>query len=169
MGSLVYLELLDNPRYRRFLDRALPWCDDIEMRHGFITPLVWAARHDSYGFVDLPVSYGSPWKDNVLTRPLMTRNVDRLMLKLKQFILHLFEFSKPEMKHIDAEWGDAYIERGQFVGDLVVLPWILHCEPDFEQLVHVRLRHSDAISVRLQLTFEKHETGRVTEVRAIKF
>jgi hypothetical protein len=29
MGSLVYLELLDNPRYRKFLNKAFPWISHV--------------------------------------------------------------------------------------------------------------------------------------------
>jgi hypothetical protein len=44
MGSLVYVELLGNPRYRKFLHRAFPWIGYVGIKHFFMAPLVAAAK-----------------------------------------------------------------------------------------------------------------------------
>jgi hypothetical protein len=45
-GSLVYVELLDNPRYRKFLNRAFPWIRYVRVgiKHVFMTPVIAAAK-----------------------------------------------------------------------------------------------------------------------------
>ena len=44
MGSLVYVELLGNPRYRKFLHRAFPWIGHVGIKHFFMAPSVAAAK-----------------------------------------------------------------------------------------------------------------------------
>ena len=113
----------------------------------------------------LIIAIGFHWTGNIWIRPLISRNVDYLIPKLHMFILSLLEFSVPSMRIIDSEWGDADIERRQFIGNLSVLPYTRPGEQSYDLIVHVRLkmrRHrKKAIpimqkSVRLELLFEKH-------------
>ena len=69
-GSLVYIELLGNPRYRKFLHRAFPWIGHIGIKHFFMTSLVAAAKDTRSGIVDFPVTEETAWTSNVLIRPL---------------------------------------------------------------------------------------------------
>ena len=165
MGSLVYVELLDNPRYRKFLHQALPDTGHIGIIHFMMTPFLRAAKEEDSGFLEFRGNYESPWTANIWIRPLISRNVDNLMTKSKEFILSLLEFARPEMKIIDSEWGDAYFDHDRkFIGDLVVLPWTEpRVEEAFELHVHVSIyisRSEKAVpimkkSVRMELTFEK--------------
>jgi hypothetical protein len=82
MGSLVYVELLGNPRYRKFLHRAFPWVGHVGIKHFFMAPLVAAAKDTRSGIVDFFVTEETAWTTNVWIRPLLVRNVDRLMYKL---------------------------------------------------------------------------------------
>jgi hypothetical protein len=164
MGSLVYVELLNNPRYRRFLRQALPCIDHVGIKHFFMTSLVRAAKEDGSGYVEFGVRHESPWTANLWIHPLISRNLDRLMFKLQEFIISLLQFAKPELKITDSEWGEAYIEKNQFIGNLdVVHQNYLPGEQHFANIVHVRLvrcRKSNAVpilkqSVTIELTFEK--------------
>jgi hypothetical protein len=166
MGSLVYAELLNNPKYRKFLHRALPEIGHVGISHFFMTSLVGAAKEEGYGFLD----FASCQTANIWIRPLISRNEDRLMLMLKGFILNLLKFSKPELRIRDAEWGEANIYHRQFIGGLSVLPWIPSPgELDFDLIVHVRLRipHSQngvpimKQYVKMELWFEKFSTAEV--------
>jgi hypothetical protein len=49
MGSPVYVELLDNPRYRKFLNQAFPWIGHVRIKHVFMTPFIAAAKDDRVG------------------------------------------------------------------------------------------------------------------------
>ena len=50
MGSLVFVELLDNPRYRKFLNRAMwrafSWIGKAGIKHFFMTPFIAAAKNN---------------------------------------------------------------------------------------------------------------------------
>ena len=110
MGSLVYVELLGNPRYRKFLHRAFPWIGHVGIKHFFMAPLVAAAKDTRSGIVDFSVTEETAWTTNVWIRPLLVRNVDRLMSKLSKFIVSLLRFAKPEMLIADYEWGPQWVE-----------------------------------------------------------
>jgi hypothetical protein len=164
MGSLVHVELLNNPKYRRFLRQALPCIDNVGIKHFFMSSVVWAAKENGSGYVEFGVRQESPWTAKLWILPLISRNVDRLMYKLQEFIISLLQFAKPEMKITDSEWGEAYIEKNQFIGSLDVAHRnYLPGEQHFATIVHVRLvlcRRSNAVpilkqSVAIQLTFEK--------------
>ena len=122
MGSLVFVELLGNPRYRKFLHRAFPWIGHVGIKHFFMAPLVAAAKETRSGIVYFSVTEETAWTTNVWIRPLLVRNVDRLMSKLSKFIVSLLRFAKPEMLIADYEWAEACIKDGQFIGQLVVTP-----------------------------------------------
>ena len=164
MGSLDPA-LLDNPSYRKFLLRALPLFGDLGIRHFYMSSLLAAAKEDGSGFVQFRMSHEpSTWTNIFWVCPLISRNKNMLMSKLERFILSLLQFAKPEMKVIDAEWGDTDLKPRQFVGTLVVWPWIyLPGEQAFDQLIHVRLmirRRKKAASVmkhyvKLELKFER--------------
>ena len=51
MGSLVYVEILDNLRYRKVLNRAFPWIRHVGIKHFFMTPFIAAAKDDRSGIV----------------------------------------------------------------------------------------------------------------------
>jgi hypothetical protein len=79
MGSLVYVELLDNPRYRKFLNRAFPWIGHVGIKHFFMTPFIAAAKDDRSGIVHFFThSEEEAWTSNIWIRPLLVRNVDSL-------------------------------------------------------------------------------------------
>jgi len=59
MGSLVYVELLDNPRYRKFLHQALPDTGHVGMIHFFMAPFLRAAKEEDSGFLDFGGNYES--------------------------------------------------------------------------------------------------------------
>ena len=141
MGSLEFVELLGNPRYRKFLHRAFPWIGHVGIKHFFMAPLVAAAKDTRSGIVDFFVTEETAWTTNVWIRPLLVRNVDRLMYKLSKFIVSLLRFAKPEMLIADYEWAEACIKDGQFIGQLVVTPsfYLPGAQQDFDYLVRVRL------------------------------
>jgi hypothetical protein len=87
-----------------------------------MAPLVAAAKDTRSGIVDFFVTEETAWTANVWIRPLLVLNVDRLMYKLSKLIVSLLRFAKPEMLIADYEWAEAYIEDGQFIGQLVVTP-----------------------------------------------
>jgi hypothetical protein len=164
MGSLVYVELLDKSKYRKFLHQALPWIGHAGIIHFFMSSLIDAAKNDGSGFVDFVVDSNFPWTSNIWIGLLINRKATRLMQKLESFILSLLAFAKPEMRIVDSEWGETCIDRREFIGDLVVLPFSSHGEHNFELIVHVRVvmpRCQKAVcimkqSVRMELTFEKN-------------
>ena len=96
------------------------------------------------------------------------------MSKLKEFIHSLLKLSKPEMKIMDLEFGEAYITHCQFIGTLVVLPYDIPGERQFEQHVQVRLRiphNKKGVSImkqdlRMELTFEKYWYDKVLSLCA---
>ena len=53
MGSLVFVELLGNPRYRKFLHRAFPWIGHVGIKHFVMAPSVAAAKDTRSGIVYL--------------------------------------------------------------------------------------------------------------------
>ena len=119
---------------------------------------------DGSGSVDFDHCNGFLWTGNIWIRPLISRNVENLMTNLQEFIRSLLEFAKPTMRIIDSEWGNAEIERRQFVGNLAVLPFTCPGEQSFDLIVHVKLRirrhRKKAVpimkkSVRMELWFEK--------------
>jgi hypothetical protein len=96
------------------------------------------------------------------------------MLMLKEFILNLVKFSKPELKIRNAEWAEANIDHCQFIEGLSVLPWIpTPGELDFDLIVHVRLgisRNQNGVPnllpimkqhVKMELWFEKFSIAEV--------
>jgi hypothetical protein len=114
MGLLVYVELLDNPRYRKFLSRAFPWIRHVRIKHFFMTPFIAAAKDGRSGIVHFFThSKEAAWTSNILILPLLVRNVDSLMIKLSIFIVSLLRFAKPEMSIQDYEWARPYIKDGQ--------------------------------------------------------
>jgi hypothetical protein len=163
MGSLVYVDLLDNSKYRKFLHQALPWIGHAGIIHFFMSSLVSAAKNDGSGSVEFGVDSESPWTSNIWIRLLITQKEKSLMRKLGRFILSLLAFAKPEMKIADFEWGETSINRREFLGTLVVLPVRSLGEQVFELLVHVRVvipPRQKAVcimkqSVTMELTFEK--------------
>ena len=52
MGSLVYVELLDKSKYRKFLHQALPWIGHAGIIHFFRSSLIHAAKNDGSEFVE---------------------------------------------------------------------------------------------------------------------
>jgi hypothetical protein len=60
MGSLVYVEVMDNPRYIKFLSRAFPWIGHIR-KNIFMTPFVAAAKDDRSGIVNFFVTEEAAW------------------------------------------------------------------------------------------------------------
>jgi hypothetical protein len=164
MGSLGYVELLDNSKYRKFLHQELPWIGHAGIIHFFMTSLVRAAKNDGCGFVEFGVDSKTPWTSNIWIRLLITQKEKSLMRKLGRFILSLLAFAKPEMKIVDSEWGETSIDRREFLGTLVVLPVISLGEQVFDLLVHVRVvippRQKTVCimkqSVTMELTFEKY-------------
>ena len=177
MGSLVYVELLDNPRYRAFLHQSLPWIGHVGIIHFYMSSLVSAAKNEDSGFVDFVVNPDSPWTANIWIRPLISQNESSLMSKLRRFVHSLLGFAKPEMKIIDSEWGEASIENRQFIGTLVVWPHAYYPnEQDFELLVEVKLsikkqksRRQETVpimeqSVTMELTFKKNYTPKVQAI-----
>jgi len=163
MGSLVYVELLGNPRYRKFLHRAFPWIGHVGIKHFFMAPLVAAAKDTRSGIVDFSVTEKTAWTANIWIRPLLVRNVDRLMYKLSNFFVSLLRFAKPEMLIADYEWAEACIKDGQFIGQLVVTPsfYLPGAQHDFDYFVRIRLtrpRRENAVpslkqSVTMKLKF----------------
>ena len=59
MGCLVFVELLGNPRYRKFPHRAFPWIGHVGIKHFFMAPLVAAAKDTRSGIVDFSVTRAS--------------------------------------------------------------------------------------------------------------
>jgi hypothetical protein len=115
MGSLVYVELLDNPRYRKFRH--------VGIKYFFMTLFIAAAKDNRSGIVNFfTLSEEAAWTSNIWIRPLLVRNVDSLMIKRSNFIVSLLRFAKPEMLIHDYEWARAYIKDGQFIGQLDVTP-----------------------------------------------
>ena len=177
MGSLVFVELLGNPRYRKFLHRAFPWIGHVRIKHFFMAPLVAAAKDTRSGTVDFSVTEETAWTTNVWIRPLLVRNVDRLMSKLSKFIVSLLRFAKPEMLIADYEWAEACIKDGQFIGQLVVTPsfYLPGAQQDFDYLVRVRLtrpRRENAVpslkqSVTMKLKFGTIPIGQPGQVLAL--
>ena len=171
MGSLIFVELLDNPRYIKFLHRAFPWIGHVGIKHFFMTALVAAAKEDRAGIVEFCVTEEAAWTENVWIRPLLVRNVDRLMQKSSRFIVSLLRFAKPDMLISDYEWAEAYIKDGQFIGQLVVTPifYLPGAQQEFDILVRIRLtrpRRENAVpslkqSVIMKLKFEKIPYGQV--------
>jgi hypothetical protein len=179
MGSLVYVELLGNPRYRKFLHRAFPWIGHVGIKHFFMAPLVAAAKDTRSGIVDFFVTEETAWTTNVWIRPLLVRNVDRLMYKLSKFIVSLLRFAKPEMLIADYEWAEACIKDGQFIGQLVVTPsfYLPGAQHDFDYFVRVRLtrtRRENAVpslkqSVTMKLKFGTIPIGQPGQVLALYY
>jgi hypothetical protein len=98
MGSLVYVELLDNPRYRKFLIRTFPWIGHVGIKHFFMTPFVAAAKDDRTGIVHFSThSEEAAWTSNIWIRPLLVLNLNSLTIKLSKFIVSLLRFAKPDM------------------------------------------------------------------------
>jgi len=177
MGSLVYVELLGNPRYRKFLHRAFPWIGHVGIKHFFMAPLVAAAKDTRSGIVDFFVTEETAWTTNVWIRPLLVLNVDRLMYKLSKFIVSLLRFAKTEMLIADYEWAEACIKDGQFIGQLVVTPsfYLPGAQHDFDFFVRVRLmrpRRENAVpslkqSVTMKLKFGTIPIGQPGQVLAL--
>jgi hypothetical protein len=46
MGSLVYVELSNNPRYIKFFNQAFSWIGHVRIKHFFMTPFIAAAKDD---------------------------------------------------------------------------------------------------------------------------
>ena len=151
MGSLVNVELLDNQGYQNFLHRYMTG-GHLGILHFSMTPLFAASRDERFGFFDVGGDSG-PWTANIWLRPLISRNKIILMSIFRTFIHSLLKYAKPEMKIVDSEWGETYIEnrqspdlreheerlpRLQFNGTLAVWPCENPGEPEFERLVAVR-------------------------------
>jgi hypothetical protein len=176
MASLVYVELLGNPRYRKFLHGAFPWIGHVGIKHFFMAPLVTAEKNTRSGIVDFFVTEETAWTSNVWIRPLLVRNVDRLMYKLSKFLVCLLRFAKPEMLITDYEWAEACIKDGQFIGKLVVTPsfYLLGAQQHFDYFVRVRLtrpRRENAVpslkqSVTMKLKFGTIPIGQPGQVLA---
>jgi hypothetical protein len=167
MGSLVCVELLDNPRYRKFLNRAFPWIRHVGIKHFFMTPYIAAAKDDRSGIVHFSThSEEAAWTSNICWR-----NVDSLMIKLSKLMVSLLHFAKPEMLIQDYEWAGAYIKDGQFIGQLVVTPsFYLPCaQQDFDQLVRVQLKpHSEnGLPSLKQILTMKLRTKVLTKMRTM--
>jgi len=147
MGALVYVELLDNPGYRKFLHRYMNG-GHVGILHFFICPLIGAARDERDGFID--IGWGSePGTANIWLRLLISRNEIILMSRLRRFIHSLLKYAKPEMKIVDSEWGEASIKNCQsspdshlpllqFNGTLSVWPCENPGEQEFDLIVAVR-------------------------------
>lgn len=166
MGSLQYPELLENPRYRKFLHRAHPWYGHVGIIHLEMTDLVRAASTGGLGSVDFCHCNGYKWTDNIWIRPLISRNLDSVMTNLREFVLSLLKFTQPTIKILDSEWGDAEIVHNrEFLGNLSIVPYTCPCEQSFELIVNVKLkfrRHRKSPvpimskPVRLWLDFKKN-------------
>ena len=77
MRSLVYVELLDNPRYRKFLNRAFPldWSRRNTLKTIFMTPFIAAPKDDRSGIVHYSThSEEAAWTSNIWIRPLLVQN-----------------------------------------------------------------------------------------------
>ena len=163
MASLVDVELLNDPFHRRFIRQALPCIDHVGIKPFCMISVVRAAQEDGSGYVEFGVRHESPWTSHLWILPLISRDLDGLMFKMQEFIISLLQFAKQEMKITDSEWGEAYIEQNQFIGDLnVVHQNYLPGEQHFDYIVHFRLvicrRNAERIlkqSVTIELTFEK--------------
>ena len=103
--------------------------------HGpFIAGRFAAAKDTRSGIVDFSVTEETAWTTNVWIRPLLVRNVDRLIYKFSKFIVSLLRFAKPEMLIADYEWAKADIKDGQFIRQLVVTPsfYLPGAQQDFQ-------------------------------------
>jgi hypothetical protein len=100
MGSLVYVELLDNPRYREFLNRAMlrafSWIGKAGIKHFFMTPFIAATKNNRSGIVHFSTYFKkAAWTSSIWICPLLVRNVDSVMIKLSKIIVSLLLFAKP--------------------------------------------------------------------------
>ena len=77
MDSLVDVERLNDPFYRRFLRRPLPCIDHIGIKPFCMTSLVRVAQEDGSGYVEFGLRHDSPspWTSNLWTsnRPTLGR------------------------------------------------------------------------------------------------
>jgi hypothetical protein len=66
MDSLVYVELLNNPRHRKFLNRAFPLIRHVGIKHFFMTPFIAALKDDCSGIVNFSThSEEVAWTSNI--------------------------------------------------------------------------------------------------------
>ena len=102
----VYVVLLDNPtwRYRKYILQACPWNGHVRVKH-FLWPLLAGLLKRTAPDLSFLV-WVTPWTANIWFRPLISRNEDKLVFKLQDFILSLLQYAKPEMKITDSEWGE---------------------------------------------------------------
>jgi hypothetical protein len=166
MGTLLYPELLNKSRYRKFLHGAFPWIGHVGIIHMHMSSLIGAAKRNSYGKIEFD---HRQWTDNIWIRLLISRNVDNLMTNLGDFVHSLIVFAKPEMKITDFEWGNGFMEHRQFIGTLSVA-FTGPGEQSFDLIVYVKLkirRHRKRAvpimskAVKLELWFEKHSNFQV--------
>ena len=57
-----------------------------------MSSVVWAAKENGSGYVEFGVRQESPWTAKLWILPLISRNLDRLMYKLQEFIISLLQF-----------------------------------------------------------------------------
>lgn len=148
MGTLLYPRMLDNSRYRKFLHQTFPCIGHVGIIHMQMSPLIGAAKKYSYGKIEIDYLQ---WTDKItFIRPLISRNLDNLMMNLRKIIHSVFAFANPKVGILDSEWGEAYFERRKFIGQLCVLLCNCPGEQNFDLIVHVSLK-----PVKLELWFEK--------------
>ena len=170
--SFAYGELLNNPNYRKFLHQIFPRIH-VGKRHDFMVPLIDAAKNCSSAFVEFR-SGCDPWTSNSWVRPLISRNMERLKLKLENLIHSILKYARPEVSDmmipeaVDFEWSNYYFDnRRQFIGSYgIVLAGFL----DFDLNVNVRVNFSTNRSgkipimgsdIKIELSFEEICDGQV--------
>jgi len=156
MGSLVYTELLNKPKYRKFLHGMFPWIGHVGICHAFMIPLIGAAKNCRSGFVEFQCD---PWTANPWVRPLIGKNMEGLTLKLEKFVDSILKYARPDLMIVDTDWCQKYfLNRRHFIGYY----GIFHSE-DFLLSVKVQVKFSANGSgqlpimgsgVMIELTFE---------------
>lgn len=101
MGSLVYTELLNKPKYRKFLHGMFPWIGHVGICHAFMIPLIGAAKNCRSGFVEFQCD---PWTANPWVRPLIGKNMEGLTLKLEKFVDSILKYARPDLMIVDTDW-----------------------------------------------------------------
>ena len=138
MGSLDYLKLLEDSKYRNFLHRTFPFVDRVEMCHCLMKPLIYAARNCRSGFVEFGCD---AWTANPWIFPLISRNLKLLTMKLESLILSTFKYARPDWKITDSDWCEAFFDNRQFVGSFGIF------QNDDENFLH------DLMSVKVRVRF----------------
>ena len=167
---LRIMELLDIPKYRKFLHQSFPWIGHLGICHYLMLPLIDAARDCRSAFVEFS-SGCEAWNANPWVRPFISKNMASLTLKLEKLILSILKYARPNLKiavFADSDWCNKYFDhRRHFVGSYGIL---LDGYQDFDLCVNVRVSFSANRSgeipimgsnIKIELSFEEIFDGQV--------